>query len=191
MDHERNPNQLSHTAWPGQPPTEMPNTAYEFSTPKPGPAFPYSSGRHDSLHHKQLNHLENLARNDLYKGPNYMELKSDAMTPVNPALNCKAEIKSEPTDSRHGAERSNSSLKRIICGVCNMEVPEAKFDDHRYAVHLGLARPYGMSQEFSDSEKRRELKKSIATEETSVVPVLPPDFYLNSGISISPIALPG
>ena len=42
-----------------------------------------------------------------------MELKSDAMTPVNPALNCKAEIKSEPTDSRLSADRNNSSLKRV------------------------------------------------------------------------------
>lgn len=91
-----------------------------------------------------------------------------------------------------------------MCGVCSVEVPEAKFDDHRYAEHLGLARPYGMSQvitfplyliissslvavatfqlllrylnaminhfsrsitcllqEFSDSEKRRELKKAL------------------------------
>ena len=27
-----------------------------------------------------------------------------------------------------------------------MEMPEPKFDDHRYAEHIGLARPYGMSQ---------------------------------------------
>lgn len=67
VDHERNPNQLSHGGWPGQPPTEMPNTAYEFSAPKAGPSYPYSAGRHDSLHSKQLNHLENLARNDPYK----------------------------------------------------------------------------------------------------------------------------
>lgn len=25
-------------------------------------------------------------------------------------------------------------------------MPETKFDDHRYAEHIGLARPYGMSQ---------------------------------------------
>ena len=48
-----------------------------------------------------------------------------------------------------------------MCGVCNLELAEANFDDHRYTQHMGLARPYGMSQEFSESEKRRELKRSI------------------------------
>lgn len=27
-----------------------------------------------------------------------------------------------------------------------MEMPEPNFEDHRYSHHIGLARPYGMSQ---------------------------------------------
>lgn len=34
----------------------------------------------------------------------------------------------------------------MVCGVCNLELAESSFDDHRYSEHIGLARPYGMSQ---------------------------------------------
>lgn len=82
-----------------------------------------------------------------------------------PSTSRRIGVKSEPLDNNAGTERTNPSKRvisnegvlckvnekqhlnsQVVCGVCNLEMPETKFDDHRYAEHIGLARPYGMSQ---------------------------------------------
>lgn len=66
-DHERNPNQHSHSNWGGHPPGEPSNVGYELSSVKPGPsvAYPTSLAATDSLHaSKSLNINEAQLRNE-------------------------------------------------------------------------------------------------------------------------------
>nr|CAH0103627.1 unnamed protein product [Daphnia galeata] len=163
-DHERNPNQHPHGNWSGHPPGEASAVGYELSAPKPGPSivYPTSLTATDSLHAARSLALHDTSRNEAsFKTLCFTELKSEnAPSTCQPSTSRRVGVKSEPLENNSGTERTNPS-KRIICGVCNLEMPETKFDDHRYAEHIGLARPYGMSQDFSDAEKRRELKRAL------------------------------
>ena len=101
----------------------------------------------------------------------------------------------------------------MICGVCNLEMPEPKFDDHRYAEHIGLARPYGMSQVsiiyliyinfsiifviwhtfvgFLRFRKKTRTKTSFVINETSFLPILFAHIYFHVGFPVPPVSLSG
>jgi len=164
-DHERNPNQPQHVNWSGHPPSmDSSNVGYELASPKPGPsgagAGYATAAAHESLLAARSLALHDTPKNDSsYKTLCFTELKAEMLPTANQPSTSRR-VKSE-TNGGAGADRSTSSSKRVICGVCNIEMPESSFEDHRYSQHIGLARPYGMSQEFSDSEKRRELKRAL------------------------------
>jgi len=158
VDHERNPNQPQHVNWGGHAPNmDANNVGYELASPKPGPSgVGYASvAAHESLLAARSLALHDAPKNESsYKTLCFTELKAEMLPTANQPSTSRR-LKSETND------RSTSSSKRVVCGICNMEMLEHNFEDHRYTEHIGLARPYGMSQEFSDSEKRRELKRAL------------------------------
>ena len=101
------------------------------------------------------------------------------------------ESEATPTPKRRGRKAKTVDTRdaitptqmkeNIICGVCQKEVADSSFDHHRYAVHLGLARPEGCSQEFTKAEEKKEYRIVLEQMKKINCPKCPSSFTTVAG----------